>query len=138
VDRLHVLPSDAPSEMERLAATYDVGLSCEPGLTANNRIALGNKLFSYLLGGVPVVMSDIPAHRRFAAEADMNMCLYPVDDAEALAAILDRLLCDPGGLAAARAEAFRLGRDRYNWERESGALLAAVRRSLGSSLVQPC
>jgi glycosyltransferase involved in cell wall biosynthesis len=138
VDRLHILPSAAPSEMERLAANYDVGLSCEPGHTANNRIALGNKLFSYLLGGVPVVMSDIPAHRRFAAEAGMSTCLYPVDDADALAAILDRLLCDPGRLTAARTEAFRLGRDRYNWERERGALLATVRRSLGSSLVQPC
>jgi glycosyltransferase involved in cell wall biosynthesis len=138
VDRLHVLPSAAPSEMERLAATYDVGLSCEPGLTANNRIALGNKLFSYLLGGVPVVMSDIPAHRRFAVEAGMSTCLYPVDDADALAAILDRLLCNPGALASARAEAFGLGCDRYNWERERGALLATVRRSLGSSLVQQC
>jgi glycosyltransferase involved in cell wall biosynthesis len=132
-DRLHVLPPDEPDRMEHLAAAYDVGLSCEPGGTTNNRIALGNKLFSYLLGGVPVIMSDIPAHRRFAAEAGGSTFLYHVDDAEILASVLDRLLRDPERLAAARAEAFKLGRDRFNWERERGALLATVRQSLGPS-----
>jgi glycosyltransferase involved in cell wall biosynthesis len=132
-DRLHVLPPDEPDRMERLAAAYDVGLSCEPGGTMNNRIALGNKLFSYLLGGMPVIMSDIPAHRRFAAEAGNSAFLYDVDDAETLASVMDRLLRDPERLAAARAEAFRLGRDRYNWEREKGALLVTVTQSLALS-----
>jgi glycosyltransferase involved in cell wall biosynthesis len=126
-DRLHVLPPDEPDNMERLAADYDIGLVAENGQSRSRAIALTNKLFTYLLAGIPAVMSDISAHRAFATEAGMSTCLYPVDDAEALAAILDHLLCDPGRLTAARIEAFRLGRDRYNWERERGALLTAVK-----------
>ena len=66
LDRLHVLPPAAPSEMERLAAIYDVGLVGETGHTPNRRIALTNKQFTYLMAGIPVVMSDIPAHRDIA------------------------------------------------------------------------
>ena len=62
---LHFLPPAPPSEMERLAAVHDVGLVGETGHTPNRKIALTNKQFTYLLAGIPLVMSDIPAHRVF-------------------------------------------------------------------------
>jgi hypothetical protein len=125
-DRLHVLPPAAPSEMERLAANYDLGLVGETGHTPNRRIALTNKQFTYLLAGVPAVMSDTPAHRAFAAEAGAAACLYRVDDAENLAVALDSLLCDADALAMARATAWRLGRERFNWDIEKAALLDRI------------
>jgi len=136
VDRLHVLPPAAPSEMERLAAAYDVGLSGEPGHTANNRIALGNKLFSYLLAGIPALISDTPAHRAFAAEAGGAARLYPVDDAVSLAAALDTLLGDPASLAAARNAAWRLGQERVNWDVEQAKLLSCVAAALEAGLAR--
>jgi glycosyltransferase involved in cell wall biosynthesis len=132
-DRLHVLPPEEPDKMERLAGEYDIGLVAEDGHTRSRAIALTNKLFTYLIAGIPALMSDIPAHRSFAAEVGMSAFVYPVDNAESLAALLDQLLCDPRRLAAARAQAFSLGRERYNWERERNTLLATVRRSLGST-----
>jgi glycosyltransferase involved in cell wall biosynthesis len=128
--RLHILPPDEPDKMVRLAASYDIGLVGENGKTRSRAIALTNKLFTFLLAGIPAVMSDIGAHRAFAAEAGMTEHLYPTDDAEALAAMIDRLLGDPARLAAARAKAHRLGRDQYNWDRECGALLKTVRQAL--------
>ena len=125
--RLHILSPAAPSEMERLAASYDVGFSGEPGHTRNNRTALGNKLFTYLLAGLPVVMSDIPAHRAFAPEAGEAARLYTTDDADSLAAALDLVLGDPALLAAARAAAFRLGQTRFNWDIEKAKLLDLVK-----------
>lgn len=131
-DRLHMLPPAIPSEMERLAAVYDVGFSGEPGHTANNRIALGNKLFSYLLAGVPIVMSDVPAHRGLAPEIEGAAFLYPADYPSVLAATLDTLLCDPEKLAAARASAFRLGQARFNWDVEKESLLSLVSKAVGA------
>ena len=128
-DRLHILPPDEPDEMERLAAEYDVGLVAENGQPSGRAIALANKLFTFLIAGIPAIMSDTPAHRAFADEAGLKAYLYPVDDAEALAANIDHLLDDPARLAAARAQAFRLGRERYNWETEKDKLLATVARS---------
>jgi glycosyltransferase involved in cell wall biosynthesis len=132
-DRLHVLPPAAPSEMVRLAASYDLGLSGEPGHTANNRLALGNKLFTYLLGGVPAVMSDVPAHCAFVAEAGDAVRLYPVDNPVGLAAALDMLLGDPAALAAARTAAWRLGQEFFNWDVEQAKLLSCAAAALDAA-----
>lgn len=131
-NQLHILPPRAPPEMERLAASYDVGLSSETGHTLSRRIALTNKLFTYLLAGLPVVMSDIPAHRVFAPAAGEAARLYTTDDADSLATALDTLLGDPTMLAAARASAFRLGQARFNWDVERAKLLEKVAAVLAS------
>lgn len=129
-DRLHVLAPEAPSQMVRLAAQYDVGLASEIGHTPNRKIALTNKLFTYLLAGLPVMISDTPAQARFAAEAPSCLRLYPCDEPQSLARELDMLLLDPAALAAARAAAFELGRTRYNWETESLKLIELVGEAL--------
>jgi glycosyl transferase family 4 len=130
-DRLHILPLAPPSEMERLAALYDVGLVGETGDTQNRKIALTNKLFSYLLAGVPAVMSDIPAHRAFAEQFGSAAArVYRVDDPDGLATALDALLCDKDALATARASAFALGQTRLNWDVEKSVLLERVAESL--------
>jgi glycosyltransferase involved in cell wall biosynthesis len=129
-DRIHTLPPAPPSEMERLAAVYDIGLAGETGHTPSRRIALTNKLFSYLLAGLPVALSDIPAHRAFAGEVGNVARLYAVDDAESLASALDWLLADPARLANTRAAAFNLGRKRFNWETERSTLLNCAETAL--------
>ena len=63
-EQVHFLDLAPPSEMERLASVYDVGLVSETGSTRNRKIALTNKLFSFLLAGIPVVASAIPAHKQ--------------------------------------------------------------------------
>ena len=127
--RVHLLPPDEPDRMEQLAAAYDAGLVAETGHTASRRLCLTNKLFSFLLAGIPPLMSDTPAHCRFAAEAGMTDLIYPRDDPAALAELLDRLLGDATRLAASRALAWRLGQERYNWERERGQLVEVVERA---------
>jgi glycosyltransferase involved in cell wall biosynthesis len=129
-DRLHILAPAAPGGLVRLASAYDVGLICENGHTANRRIALTNKMFVYLQAGIPMIISDIPAHRAFAADAGISESLYPVEDADALAVTLDRLLQDPEGLAARRTEAWRLGQERFNWDIEQVQLINYMRAAL--------
>lgn len=129
-DRLHILPPEAPDEMPRLAASYDIGLVADYGHTSNRAVALTNKLFTYLLAGIPAVMSDIPAHRAFASEAGLRDRLYGVENPASLARVIDHLLGNPAQLAAARSQSWRLGRERYNWECERTILLRTVFRSL--------
>lgn len=124
--RVHVLPPANPAEMARLAAGYDLGLSGEPGHTPNNRMALGNKVFTYLLAGIPVAISDVPAHQALAPALGQAARLYPAEDAEGLAARLDEFLLEPARLAEARSAAWRLGQTRYNWDLEQPILLYLV------------
>jgi glycosyltransferase involved in cell wall biosynthesis len=124
--RVHLLAPEEPDRMEELATAYDAGLAAETGHTASRRMCLTNKLFSFLLAGIPPLLSDTPAHCGFATEAGLTDLLYPRDDPAALAVLLDRVLGDTPRLAAARAKAWQLGQDRYNWEREKKALVDAI------------
>jgi hypothetical protein len=128
--RVHLLEPCAPSQMERLAADYDVGLAAETGHTTNRKIALTNKQFVYFLAGLPAVLSDIPAHRTFAVQAPGAVRLFEAESSTALARAFDDLLCDPAGLAQARREAYDLGQARFNWDIEKLKLLACVERAL--------
>jgi len=125
-DRLRLLDPAPPDELERLGAIYDLGFSGEMGFSKNNMLALGNKLFSYLLGGVPCIASDIPAHRWLAPQFGEAMTLFPRDDSSALAACIDQFLLTPDRLASARTYAWNLGQQRFNWAIEQQKLLAVV------------
>jgi glycosyltransferase involved in cell wall biosynthesis len=125
-DRIHILPPAAPSEMERLAASYDLGLCGETGRTRNHCIALANKLFSYLLAGLPIVLSDIPAHREFSPRLGDAARLYAAGDADSLASVIDSFVSEPTVLGAARAKAYRLGQTQFNWDIERSILLNRV------------
>lgn len=125
-DRLHFLPPALPADLERLAAAYDLGFVGETGHTRNRRLALTNKQFSYFVAGIPAVMSDVPSHIEFAADAQGAAFLFRSEDATSLAQTLDQLLLDPARLRRARIRAHELGQTRYNWEVESQRLLRIV------------
>ena len=129
-DRLRMLPVAPPQEMVRLAAAYDLGLSLETDVSENRGLCLTNKIFTYLLAGVPVLLSDTPAQRALAPDLGGAAALVPLSDPTAIAAALDRLAAR---LDEARAEALRLGRERYNWEVEKGELLRSVEAAFARS-----
>ena len=128
-DRISVLPMAAPQEMATLAARYDIGLSLETDVSANRRVCLTNKIFTYLLAGVPVLLSDTPAQRALAAELGAAARVVSLADPDGMAAILDRLADSPFEKSQASTEAWRLGRERYNWDFEKSALLKSVARA---------
>jgi glycosyltransferase involved in cell wall biosynthesis len=133
-DRLRILEPAVPQAMERLAAAYDLGLVAETGYSRSRQLCLTNKMFSFLLAGLPILLSDTPAHRAFQQEAGTCAAICPVDDAAALASAIDGFLAHPDRLAAARRHAWRLGQERFNWDRESRALCDLVNATLAGRL----
>lgn len=129
-DRLHFLDPASPFELERLGSQYDLGFCGEKGITVSRDIALTNKLFSYLLSGLPVIASNIAAHRDIQPQIGDAMVNFDMRDPGALAAAIDGYLMNPTRLAAARERAWRLGRDRFNWETEQEALMKVLGRSV--------
>jgi hypothetical protein len=69
------------------------------------------------------------------------MRLYPIDDPDRLADAIDSLLADENSLASARAKAWWLGAERFNWEAERESLLncvtTACRRRPGAANALP-
>jgi glycosyltransferase involved in cell wall biosynthesis len=128
-EQVRLLPTAAPDEMVNLAASYDLGLSLETEATESRRLCLTNKIFTYLLAGVPVMMSDTPAQSALAPELGDAAALVSLADPPAMARVLDRLAGSPDVLDQAKAAAAQLGRRRYNWQVEKRALLSSVERA---------
>jgi glycosyltransferase involved in cell wall biosynthesis len=137
-DRVKLLPMAPPDEMVTLAAAYDIGLSLEADASENRKLCLTNKIFTYLLGGVPVLLSDTPAQRALAQDLGAAARLVSLADPVAMAATLDDLAASPLARAEASASAWRLGQERYNWEAEKAALLVSVARAFDTRQGSPC
>jgi glycosyltransferase involved in cell wall biosynthesis len=132
--RIHYLLPAPGFEMERLASDYDIGLVAETCYTENRRIALTNKLFSYLLAGLPVVASDTQAHHELANACDA-IFLYAVNSPAELSKAFDDLLLNPEALERARSESWAAGQYRYNWDLEQKKLVDAVCSHIGPPIM---
>lgn len=129
-DRVELLPMASPSQMVELAGEYDIGLSLETDISESRRLCLTNKIFTYLLAGRPVMMSDTPAQKALAADLGEAAAVVSLSDPVAIAAQLDRWASSPQTLQTACETACRLGCTRYNWQVEQGVFLASVERAL--------
>jgi glycosyltransferase involved in cell wall biosynthesis len=130
--RVHCLQPAPPDDLERLAAVYDLGLIAETGETFARQVCLTNKLFSYLLAGVPPIMSDTLAHKAFAEDAGLEGHIYRTGDTIGLANLIDGFLENPERLAAARLNTWNLAQERYNWDLERATFLGVVRAKTGN------
>jgi glycosyltransferase involved in cell wall biosynthesis len=116
----------APEEMVRLAAAYDVGLALEPGVTLNNSILLSNKIFTYLLAGIGVLATRTRGQAGLSPEIDGATAWGEPASPASLAAALKPWIANRDALRAARAEAWRLGGERFNWDIEQRRYLDLV------------
>lgn len=126
-DRLRIQAAAPPDDMVRLAAAHHAGLSVEPTETKNRELCLGNKIFTYLLAGLPVILSDTPAQRELAKSLGEAALVVALADPPAVARALDEWLTDESRLRAARAAARQAADATFNWDVEKAKFLAAVK-----------
>ena len=130
VGQVHLLDPIEPDLLERAGAEYDIGYVGEPGDTENSKLALANKLFSYLGSGLAILASETPAHLGIAADLGGAIKTFPAGDAAALAERLDEWLADRAKLQAARNSAWTLGQTRFSWETDKTTLVNLIKLSL--------
>lgn len=116
-----------PDEIFSIAATHDIGFATEPGRDENNRIALSNKLFTYLLAGNAVILSATPAQLLFYNENPDIGTVYQCGDINGLAAVLKRYIKEPELIMHQKKAALQLAAEKYNWEKEQQILLNCIR-----------
>jgi glycosyltransferase involved in cell wall biosynthesis len=129
-DRIHWLPSAPPAEMARLAAAYDIGLSVEPGKDKNNNLCLGNKIFTYLLAGLPIILSKTPAQEALSHQLAEASIVVDIHNPQAIARAIDSWLTNPAAFETSRAVACQLGQQIYNWDIEQYKFLDFVEKVL--------
>jgi glycosyltransferase involved in cell wall biosynthesis len=122
---VHFLPAVPPAEVLRHTAGADVGLVGVENVCLSYYYSLPNKLFEYLLAGVPAVGSGWPEVRR-VIEADG--CGWVVGERE------EDWLRFVRGVSREEIHAKREGalraRMRYSWQEEEALLLQAYMKAL--------
>lgn len=125
--RLAVVPPVPPAEVPAFAAAADVAAVTLEPTCLNLRLALPNKLFEALAGGVPLVVTDTPGLRG-VVEAHGVGLVVPPGDVPALADALARVMED-GALRARLAAQIPAARRAYDpaaADRSFGALYRSL------------
>jgi glycosyltransferase involved in cell wall biosynthesis len=107
-----------------------VGVVVFQATTRNNVLATPNKLFDYLVAGVPVVASDFPEMRRILDEVGGGVTCDPADTG-ALERAIDHLLSrSPDARAAERERLATMASERFGWPAQARLLVGAVEAAL--------
>ncbi len=122
-DRLYTPGELAWSTLLEFTLDGTVGTCLYENTCLNNYYSLPNKLFEYLMAGVPVLASDFPDLRQVVLEAQAGIVVDP-SNSEKIAAAIRSMLSDRAKLAEMAANARRAALEIYNWEKESQKLLA--------------
>lgn len=132
--QIEVCDPDDPGSMVDLCREHHVGLALEQGKSPNAALALSNKVLTYPLAGLAVLMTDTPGQREFAADVQ-HAALAAPGDVAALSRTLARWQSSAEALEAACAASWDAARRRWHWEHstERGALIAALTTALETS-----
>lgn len=126
---VEVLPIVHPSKMVSEAAKHDILFGSQPSDQIFHQLAIGNKVFTGLLAGCALLLTDTIAHRKLA-ETLPDCILLVGNERRALEKALKALASDSDRLLRMRKASWNSGATRYNWAKESGPWVAAIDAAL--------
>jgi glycosyltransferase involved in cell wall biosynthesis len=122
----------AREDLMRQCAACDVGLALMPLVTEDPNegamVGASNKVFDYMAGGLPVLVSDRPDWRTTFVDAGFGASCDPASSAS-IAGALSRWLCDPATRVAMGERGRRKIAADWNYEASFAPVLALVSRS---------
>src|SRR5206468_2560012 len=122
-DRVKIIPPVPYEELLDWTASADIGLTIfQPGYTRSIRFCLPNKLFEYLMAGLPVLSSQLDAIAELLETYDVGQVL-PSLAPEDIAAAINAMLSDPAALARMRSNALKAAQQKFHWESEKQILI---------------
>lgn len=76
-DRVRFISKVDPSVLLDYTASADIGVTLLEDTCLNHRFALPNKLFEYLMAGLPVLASDLPEIRKVVNRFEVGELVHP-------------------------------------------------------------
>ena len=131
-DRLVVLPRVPYDELKWYTASADMGILLYRNDCRNNYYCAPNKLFEYMMMGLPVIAPSFPGIVPIVEGGNTGLCVDPGQPMQ-IAAAVNELARSPERRQQMKENGLRLTRERYNWETEYAPLLARYRALLASS-----
>ncbi len=103
-----------PDQLHAYTCSADIGVTLLEDTCLNHRFALPNKLFEYLMAGLPVLGSDLPESGGLIEEFDVGRVVYP-EDPRVIGGVLQDMIDSPASRQKWSA-ATRAVFETFNWE----------------------
>jgi len=122
---IHFLPPIYAEDLVRDAASYDFGLALEQPVSRNRLLTVTNKIFTYLLAGLVIVVTDTPGQREIMEEAQGAGVVYKPGDYVGLANQVNALI-EEDKLVTMKRRSWKLAEEKFNWDMEKDRLLQVI------------
>lgn len=119
-DRIFFHPAVPPETVLRYSASADFGISFIEDRCLNYRYCLPNKIFEYVMAGIPICVSNLPEMREFVESQGVGL-VAAENSVAGLTEMLDRALNADYRLLRENVER---SRKQYCWENEERELLS--------------
>ena len=126
--RIRFLDAVPPDSLLPVTAGADVGVTLLEDSCLNHRFALPNKLFEYLMAGLPVLASDLPEIGGIVKRFDVGCVVNPSDRPSLVQALQN--VVDNKDLRDAWAANTRSVFETFNWETASQRFTSVYRSLL--------
>jgi len=125
--KVFFLPPVPSEELPEITVDADMGFILFRNTCLNHYYSLPNKLYEYMMAGVPIIASCFPELQRVIEGVGSGLTVDP-DSAESIAGAVENLANDPSARHRMAASGRAAALDMYNWEPQSLKLKNLYRR----------
>ena len=120
-DRVFIRQPVPPHDVPRYVASADIGVMPTQSIDLSYHYGAGNKLFHYMMAGIPSAVSDQPEKRRIVETYGVG-AVFDQTDPQDIAQIINALLNNSEEYQRISQRAKQVARERFNWRVESQKL----------------
>jgi glycosyltransferase involved in cell wall biosynthesis len=129
-DRVKIIPPVPYTELLDWTASADIGLNLvAPDYAKAGNVMLPNKLFEYVMAGLPILATPGDAVSEFISTYAVGRFLASLEP-ETIGAAINEILADKGALVRMHHNGLEAAKQQLNWEQEKVRLLELYRRIL--------
>ncbi len=124
-EKVFLLDAVPVDQLLTYTASADLGLCLIENFGTSYYYSLPNKLFEYIMAGIPVVASDFPEMKKIVETYQVGETANPEKEDEVVARI-NKILCDKNYYSKLK-ENCKKAATIFNWESEEKKLLDAIK-----------
>jgi glycosyltransferase involved in cell wall biosynthesis len=102
---------------------FDIGIVPYKPVSLNNKLASPNKIFEYMMAGLPIAASDSPELKKIVTKNKVGVLFDPSNPKD-IANKINKLIENDKLLEEMKENALRCAKSEYNWEVQSRKLIS--------------